>query len=203
MNGSYVSHGGTLHLTQGEVKNSGVWTLDPGDRVLVDRGLRIASTESAEWSTAAGELIFTGDGGFTPTLGVSGVNRGRNASGYSRNFAWGRLELAAGLTLILKDATVAIPGGAVYVHELALDGGLAQVNAIVGNGLSIYYDSTRAANAYLGGQTYPLIAGGSLATIALPVPEPAGAALLWLAVRPRRRDAAEGDESPAVDRRLA
>lgn len=177
MDGSYVSHGGTLHLTQGTVTNDGVWILDAGDQARVDQSLKIASTKPTEWDTTAGTLVFTHDGGSTPTFSLPGFNRGRNPSGFIHNFSWGRLELEEGVTLILQDANVT-PGGAVYVRELALDGGVGQANSIIGNGLSVFYDPTAPFNAYLGGQSYPLIGGGVLGPIN--VPEPASLSLLGL-----------------------
>jgi len=92
------------------------------------------------------------------------------------NYAWGVLELAAGEGLELVDGDT-IAGGALYVTDLLLGGGLDQIGSITGNGLSIYYDALSEANAYLGSQTYSLTGGGVLAPLTS-VPEPSTGLLL-------------------------
>ena len=67
--------------------------------------------------------------------------------------------------------------GAFYTYELLLAGGVSQIANITGNGVSIYYDPTNSANAYLDDKTYSLTNGGEIA----PVPEPAPVALLAIA----------------------
>jgi len=63
-----------------------------------------------------------------------------------------------------------IPGGAVYVDHLDLEGGIGQIADITGNGMRLYYRLGNPDNSYLGGKTYELAGGGSIS----PVPEPAG-----------------------------
>jgi hypothetical protein len=96
--------------------------------------------------------------------------------------------------LTITDADVS-PGGAVYAGELLLDGGLGQLPLVstASPDLTIYYDPSRPANAYLAGQTYTLSGGGSIA----PAPEPSGLALLavgayGIVIRRRRKRGAGG-----------
>jgi hypothetical protein len=63
-----------------------------------------------------------------------------------------------------------------YVHSLQLARGLDQIGGISGDGMNIYYDINNPANSYLGGGSYALGSGGSIA----PVPEPYLA--LWAAM---------------------
>ena len=63
----------------------------------------------------------------------------------------------------LRATLNATAGGALYVKNLVLEGGLSQINSITGNGLNMYYDSLASANGYLGEQTYNLQNGGILA----------------------------------------
>jgi len=79
--------------------------------------------------------------------------------------AWKKLE-----TLVDADAA---PGGAVYVDSLDLQGGIDQIAAITGYGMTLYYDLGNPNNAYLGGKSYQLTGGGSIS----PVPEPAS--IFW------------------------
>ena len=90
-----------------------------------------------------------------------------NSAGFIDNFAWGTLELGANQQLVLEDGNADLDG-ALYVHQLLLAGGLAEISQITGNGMSIYYDPSSPDNAYLDGGTYPLSGGGVIA----PTPEP-------------------------------
>ncbi len=102
-------------------------------------------------------------------LQVNGRDLGISFDGYHDNFAWGVLSLAAGRSLTLADAD-SIPGGAVYIDHLDLEGGIGQIADITGNGMRLYYRLGNPDNSYLGGKTYELAGGGSIS----PVPEPAG-----------------------------
>jgi hypothetical protein len=152
----------------------------------VDDELTVRSDRRAEWNTTAARLIFTRGAGHSSVLGLPGDNLGPDDAGYVDNFAWGALELPAGLALSLRDGN-SRAGGAIYVRTLSLGGGTDQIGSITGNGLSIYYDPGATGNAYLAGGTYPLVNGGFIA----PVPEPVGLASLILPtllnLRPSRR----------------
>ena len=84
----------------------------------------------------------------------------------------------AGNILELGSALLTPEAVALYVGDLIgaeiLGDGIAN---IVGNGVNLYYDVTKAANAYLGGLSYALAGGGQLLA-ATAVPEPASIAVL-------------------------
>src|SRR5439155_11540559 len=135
------------------------------------------STHSAEWDTAGAALHFSGTGpatGVVNWLWVNGADKGATAAGYDHNFVWGTLHLDAGDPLTLQSPTT---GHALYLRELLLDGGVAQIRSIRGasTGANIYYDATASGNAYLAGQRYELSGGGAI----IPAPEP-GAGMLLL-----------------------
>lgn len=220
-NGTYASDPADNFFADLVVSEAGVLTGGKGDRFFVRGDLATASTRRADWDTREAELIFrdaapggaAGTPGAGHVLSVTGADRGPAAAGYDDNFAWGRLELAAGESLALADGDDT-PGGAVYVGSLDLAGGVGQVGLLAGNGLNVYYDPAAAGDEYLLGRTYPLAGGGVLAPVTadglpaegLPadgllaaavapaaVPEPAAAGLLAVAavgLLARRRRAA-------------
>ena len=191
--------GGTIKTTSATARflapftNNGVFSSDPadnffanlsvgitgalvggvGDRFFVTGDLINCSALAGAWDTRAAELHLSGSAAHV--LATPGVDRGGAFAGYEGNFAWGLLELAAGESLTFADGDT-VPGAALYVGDLVLDGGAAQVSLLRTSGadVTVYYDETRAANAYLGGQVYSLSGGGTLA----PVPEPGGAVLV-------------------------
>jgi len=157
-----------------------------GDRFFLTGNLLNGSASPAAWNTRDAELHFSGSASHTVT--TPGVDRGGSFGGYDANFAWGVLELAPGESLTVADAD-ATSGAALYVRDLLLDGGLAQLPLLstASADVTIYYDATSATNAYLDGRTYTLVGGGRLSA----VPEPSPAAVLFstapLALLARRR----------------
>jgi hypothetical protein len=91
---------------------------------------------------------------------------GQNAAGFTNNFSWNTLELGVGESLTLEDGTDGTDA-AIYTSALVLDGGVAQISSITGNGNNIYYNPSNPANSYLGNGTYALAGGGQIS----PVPE--------------------------------
>ncbi len=182
-NGTYVSDPAANYFNDVSIGTNGAWVGGQGDQFFLSGDLQSTSIVTMSWDTADAELIFSGGDG-SHDLSITGLDRGERLAGFAANFAWGRVSLGQGESLNLTDSGA--PGGALYVRELALGGGLAQVGAISGNGLNLYYDPAAAANAYLGGGRFGLAGGGFLA----PVPEP-GSALLSLsaagALAARRR----------------
>ena len=182
--GTYVDNGTTIHdpsttyYTNWTVGISGATTAGTGDLIVVTGNFINNSTQNTKWSTTAAELEFLG--GSAHTMDVAGTDMGATTAGFSNNFAWGILDLnGTNDSLILGKGTGLAAGvnGAFYTYELLLAGGVSQIANITGNGVSIYYDPTNSANAYLDDKTYSLTNGGEIA----PVPEPAPVALLAIA----------------------
>ena len=144
------------------VIGSGYLTGGAGSRFLVERSFLDTSVRATEWDTAASALVFKA--GASHLLQLPGADRGPSLAGFTANFAWNTLELGTGGALTLQDGNAAA-GGAMYVRKLLLDGGLAQVAAITGNGFRIFYDPADSANSYLGGGSFSLVNGGSIAPV--------------------------------------
>jgi hypothetical protein len=161
-NGSYISDPSDNYFNDLILGATGYLIGGLGDRFFVAGDFLNQSTRNALWDTDEARLSFNGGGNHL--LQLAGIDRGRTGAGYLDNFSWGILELGNGQTLMLQDGN-AEAGGAIYVRSLFLGGGTNQIASITGNGLNIYYDATRAENAYLNGQTYSLTGGGELAPI--------------------------------------
>jgi hypothetical protein len=166
------------------------------DRFRFTGDLLSSSSSFGMWQTGSSTLEFQPNASSNAhTLSVAGSDLGGDTlNGYANNFAWGTLQLDSGQSLILQDGN-ATPGGALYVDVVSLAEGLGQINDITGNGLNVYYNGNDPANAYLGGQTYPLANGGALIAA---TPEPGGLAGLlavgaagWLRRRRRRGGAGQ------------
>jgi hypothetical protein len=161
--GAFISDPADNHFTDLTVSGTGYLVGGTGDRFIVTDELLNTSTAATNWNTGAAELIF--QNGVDPhDFSIVGADHAGAVGGLANNFAWGTVRLAAGQTLRLQDGN-ATAGGALYVKNLVLEGGLSQLNSLTGNGLNIYYDSLAPANAYLGEQTYSLQNGGLLAPI--------------------------------------
>ena len=162
-NGAFVSDPADNHFTDLTLSDTGYLVGGAGDRFIVSDDLLNSSTRAANWNTSAAELIFE-NGTDVHDFSIAGADHAGAVGGFSNNFSWGTVRLAAGQTLRLQDGN-ATAGGALYVKNLILDGGLSQINSITGNEMNIYYDSLASANGYLGEQTYNLQNGGVLAPI--------------------------------------
>lgn len=126
------------------------------DTFTVTGGFLNSSLKGADWKTGDAKLILQGAGAHK--LSLAGADLGASLSGYTNNFAWGSLTLGAGGTYALSDGN-GVTGGALYVGQLTLDGGLAQLGTI-NSAFNIYYNIRAAGNEYLGGQTYAFGSGG-------------------------------------------
>lgn len=133
--GEYISDPSDNHFGTLIVGRKGVLKGGRGDRFFIARDLIIHSTNALRWDTREASLIF--EGHTKHVMAITGDDLGPLASNAVANFAWGRLVLPAGEGLILIDGDNK-PGGALYVGELLLGGGLEQLSMIRSNGMSLY-----------------------------------------------------------------
>ena len=159
--GTYNTDPATSLFSDLTIGATGVFLGGVGDVISVSGDLLNQSTQNMNFDLDASLLVFAG--AVTHQLTWPGADLGPDAAGYADNFALGILELAAGGSLDFVS-------GSLYVTVLDLDGGLAQLGSITGDG-HIYYDPAAPENAYLAGGTY---AGG----IIVPVPEPSATAII-------------------------
>ena len=164
-NGAFISDPSTNSFVDLALGTAGYLVGHAGDLFLVSGSLYNGSQQQLLWDTSAAALTFAGGGAHQ--LQLAGADRGATYSGYQTNFAWQTVRLGAAQSLVLANGSAG-PGGALYTRRLTLDGGLAQIAAITGNGHKIYYDPQDTGNAYLAGQTYALSSGGMIAPIAQP-----------------------------------
>jgi hypothetical protein len=175
-NGAYISDPSTQTFDDLSTGAGGTIKAGAGDIFRVGGDFRNQSTQALEWDTVLASLAFFGPVGTDHVFELAGANQGVWGKG-SGNFGWGALVIEGGNTVQLADG-VGADGGALYVSDLIgaiISGGLI-TNIAGAAGLNIYYDSTQAANAYLGGLNYALAGGGLL--LARGVPEPAALGLV-------------------------
>ena len=170
-NGVFTSDPATQNFVSLTVSSSGALHGGIGDVFNVTGDLRNRSDQAALFDLRLAQISVFNPG--PHDFEWSGADLGNTWSGYANNFAIGTLRLGAGGVFNLLDGNTT-PGGAFYVGVLQLDGGLAEIANIHGNGMNIYYDPLNAGNAYLNGGTYALAGGGFIE----PVPEPGTWALL-------------------------
>ncbi len=158
--GAYFSNGGaTSRFTNLSVGPHGFLNAAEGDRYVLTGDLTSTSHRTDWWNTSDAELVF--EGGGSHTLSVGGADHGPTHAGTIGNFAWDRLSLGSGDSLVLQNG-LGPAGGALYLNVLDLADGLAQLAGIDDGGFVIYYDPSLAANAYLGGATHALAEGGAV-----------------------------------------
>jgi len=192
INSHLKATGAEVHFTGGYSGN-GILSVDPSDLyfsnlIIGTDGYIIAgagnnffisgdflneSIQSALWETNDAYLAFSGSG--IHEFSLAGYDYGAVGSGYKDNFAWGIFYMDSDSSLNLLDGNE-IAGGALYVDAFILEGGIAQISSITGDGYNIYYNPFNPANDYLLGETYALTGGGSL----VPTPEPLGMLLYAL-----------------------
>lgn len=141
----------------------------PGDQFRIGGWFQSMSTQNALWDTQNAQLVFLGD--TDHPFSITGADLGPTTAGYDHNFGWGDFQIGGGQVFLADGNGTA--GGALYVGTISglviADGTVTNLH---GNGLNVYYEPL--ANPGLGGQTYALADGGSLA----PVPEPGTWAML-------------------------
>ncbi len=187
-NGAYTSDPATQSFTNLTVGANGYFVGGAGDVWKVSGNFINNSTQNTLWNTAASTLVLNGTG--LQNIYLAGANKGASMSGYSNNFSWGDLSLAAGSSLDVTNTN----GAALYVGLLQLGGGIGQISSITSPD-NIYYNANLAGNAYLGDKNYPLIGGGQLMA-AVPEPETytmllAGFGFIGFIVYRRKNDSSE------------
>ena len=165
--GTFTMTGGSLSAAAGPLfyvtNSTGVITLS-GVSLSAPSGV-LVSAAAGNWGTAGsngGTAILTADG---QTLAGSLVS-----DGYSTITA--TLKNGSTLSGAVNAAALTLDASSTWsvtansrLTSLTDAGGLSgtTLTNIVGNGHAVTYDATRAANAWLGGQTYSLTNGGTLA----------------------------------------
>lgn len=167
--GAYESDPSDNYFTDLVIGTSGYLVGGPGDRFFVSGDLVSSSTNNTNWSTGEAELHFRTGVDTLHSLSLTGIDYGPVESGYTQNYAWGRLEIVAGNSLTLVDGN-ATAGGAFYTREMvgAQISGSTVTNITGAASLVLYYDPAEAANAYLADATYDLTGDGQLVPLGAP-----------------------------------
>lgn len=150
------------------VGSNGYLQASAGDVYSVGGSFLNASTQALLWSTSQAEISFRAGGSGTHSFTFAGADVGPSYFGFQTNYVWATLRVAPGQSLTLGDGN-ATPGAAFYVGRVILEGGIGQAASITGNGCSIFYDPSDAANIPLRagapGGIYNLAGGGVLAPV--------------------------------------
>ncbi|GEM_PF-3873674 len=166
--GDFISSGAVIvdpsvvNFTDVTFQSTGYLTATADDEFRISGDFTNLSTENALWDTDEAHLVFTGTTG-TRTWRVAGTDLGADEVGFDQNFAWGVLELESGVSLSIENGS----GSALYVRELRLADGLAQLGLLQGTG-TLYYDASLPENAYLSGGSHSLTGGGLLTPAVIP-----------------------------------
>jgi len=129
------SHSQGTHTTEqlilgADATGSGSYTLSgaggafiggSGDRFFIRGDFLSQSDAATAWNTDRADLIFRQGSTGRHTMNVTSEDRGAVGAAWTDNFAWGRVSIEAGETVILADAGA--PGGALYTQNLALETG--------------------------------------------------------------------------------
>jgi hypothetical protein len=178
-NGAFVSDPATQDFVDLSIEENGYLAGGVGDVFNISGRLVNRSRQATLWDTAAAKVGIVGAG--LHEIVWSGQNRGAGRGIEAGNFSIGTLAISSAASISLLDGDTT-PGGAIYTYVLQLDGGLAQIPRIAGNGLDIFYDPAAPENSYLvngsPNGTYALQNGGAI----LPVPEPATGTLAFAGV---------------------
>jgi hypothetical protein len=170
-NGTFSSDPATQYFQDLKIGATGALQGGFGDLFVINGNLINSSTQNSAFNISGAQLTLANG---AHSLTWSGVDLGAGGSGFNNNFAIGIFELG-------PQAILQMFGGALYVHEFRLDGGLGEL-ANISDSHNIYYDANDPANAYLNDKTYSLNGGGFLvpASGLGVVPEPGTTALLML-----------------------
>jgi hypothetical protein len=175
-NGAYISDPATQSFKDLIISATGYLVGEAGDLFDVSNNLKNQSARSDLWNTLLASLGFITGDDTQHDLYLPGKDLGNNVAGYTRNFAWGKLDLT-GQIISLYDGNTE-EGAALYVGVIlgaVFDKDKRQITNIFGNGYDIYYNPALEENAYLEGKSYELQNGGVLSAVPLP-----GSAWLFL-----------------------
>jgi RHS repeat-associated protein len=158
-----------------DVDGTGLLDTAVGGTLVLHKGLT-GTTTNADQFRPRGRVQIDGtfSGGTPRLLEAMSEDRGNNASGYERNFAYGALELTNGATVLLvnnSDNALGAGPEAVYSQSLLVPAG----STLDLNGLHLY---TRAAqiNGTVVGGTVSIVPDGGAIMLGRPTPGAVSAA---------------------------
>ena len=167
--GAYISDPSDNHFSQDFIVGDNGYVVGGlGDNFYMRADLISSSTQNESWNTVLSLLEFRDgfrDGSYDPDhdFYITGDDYGAQTGGYTDNFAWGILNIAANNTLRLVDGNTDA-GGGLYVGDITglVISGYDITNISSPDGINIYYRQESAANSYLDGETYDLENDGLL-----------------------------------------
>jgi uncharacterized protein (TIGR03437 family) len=167
--GTFTMTGGALNY----VPTSGpLFYVTNSTGIINLKGAALTANSRLLVSAAAGSWGTTGSNGGTAVLTADGQTLTGDMTADSISSIAVTLKNSSMLTGTLTSVAVTLDGGSQWsvtgnsvltsLTDTAAISGTSITN-IKGNGHTVTYDSTLSANAYLGGKTYSLAGGGSLA----------------------------------------
>jgi hypothetical protein len=181
MSGDAESATGTFTMTGGSLKvtgeNSPVFYVTNCTGTIILEGVDITSASGVLVAAAAGNWGTSGSNGGRAILTTHGQTLkgdlvADSSSSLSINLTEGsRLigiinadNTAKRVDLTIDTSSYFIVTADTYLTSVTLTGGVTGtlITTIIGNGHTVYYDATDAANSALGGQTFRLSGGGTL-----------------------------------------
>ena len=175
--GMFTMTGGSLAISG---SNSPVFYVTNSTGNITLKGVQVTSASGVLLNAAQGSWGTSGSNGGTVNLiadgqSLTGSIVADSASAVTVNLANGsKLESAINADKTASAINVTIDASSTwtvtadsYLTTLTLSGGISgtSISNIIGNGHTVYYDSSNSANSALGGQTYTLIGGGTLKPI--------------------------------------
>jgi hypothetical protein len=172
--GTFTMTGGSLKVT-GE--NSPVFYVTNCTGTIVLEGVDITSTSGVLVDAAAGDWDASGSNGggamltatrqtivgdlvadSSSSLGINLTNGSRLTGAINADNTAKRVDLT------IDTNSYFIVTADTYLTSVTFTGGVTgtAITTIIGNGHTVYYDATDAANSALGGQTFTLSGGGTL-----------------------------------------
>jgi hypothetical protein len=137
------------------------------DEFIVSNDVLGDTSNNLVWDTDEAILRYVAGVDSAHTMQLYGIDLGASVAGLVNNFAWGTVDLTSGQTVSLEDIKADGESGALYLDTILLADFAADIidgvlDAIIGNGLNVYYNALAAGNGFLGGLNYDLQGGGQL-----------------------------------------